>query len=92
MKCDDCENKGNCKDKADNPLFYGCTSGKPSNPIIKPCPFCGKIPSTISTHCKETGYNGFHLYHDCDVLGMVSTYTKDTEEKAIKVWNKRMEV
>lgn len=83
MKCEDCKNISNCKDKADNPSFYGCTSGVPDNPIIKPCPFCGGKAviygkgNSKSVYCKNDNCR----------LGLAPKI-QGIEDK-IKEWNKK---
>lgn len=90
MKCEDCKNISKCKDKRDNPSFYGCTSGVPSNPIIKPCPFCGKEPNVIKNICEKNGYIGYYVFHDCFLLGhSIRSGLRDSEKEAIGMWNNR---
>lgn len=82
MMCENCKNISNCKDKRDNPGFGGCTSGIPSNPIIKPCPFCGGnaiLKEKYAIHCENS---------DCIVGSVAMIYR--TKDLAIKAWNRRI--
>lgn len=84
MKCEDCKNISNCKDKRDNPSFYGCTSGVPDNPIIKPCPFCGS----------EAKFNERYRHSICcanrKCIISAPTMMYKNKDVAIEEWNKRV--
>lgn len=86
MKCENCKNIGNCKDKRDNPSFYGCTSGVPSNPIIKPCPFCGEFVKVLdASHRMENFVNKpTVICENCEY-----SIKKDSRLQLIQFWNKR---
>ncbi len=61
---------------------------------LKKCPFCGREAVVIKTLCLENNFEGYHVFHSCKELGAVipmQTYTFDSEEEAIKVWNRRAE-
>lgn len=59
---------------------------------LKPCPFCGKYPSIIKTHCMNNGFCGYHIAHMCThMLETIRTSTYDSAEEAIKIWNVRAE-
>lgn len=94
MMCKNCKNISNCKDKRDNPNFVGCTSGIPSNPIIKPCPFCGG-----EAEVAYSNDNHHQPYIRCR-FGSTQTptcpcynpyqWSYKTIGDAIKAWNKRV--
>lgn len=86
MKCEDCKNIENCKDKKNDQSFCGCVSGIPSNPIIKPCPFCGKFVKILSeSHRMENFVNKPTII--CDNCGY--GIEKDSRFQLIQFWNKR---
>lgn len=58
---------------------------------LKKCPFCGREAVVIKTLCLENNFEGYHVFHNCKVFGTVQTDTFDSEEEAIKVWNRRAE-
>lgn len=53
---------------------------------LKPCPFCGS--EACATYNYEFGFQAFCLNGDC-FMSEVIMVGKETEEQAIKTWNKR---
>lgn len=57
---------------------------------LKSCPFCGKLPHLIKTHCIDNGFNGYHVSHMCThMLETIRTSTYDSAEEAVGIWNRR---
>lgn len=60
---------------------------------LKPCPFCGGVPSLYCISCRKANSKSIKLRHyvqcenECVVLPM--TNYCNTEQQAIEAWNTR---
>ncbi len=63
---------------------------------ILPCPFCGGEMHIIKKECLTNGFISYGLYHSefnhstCVLAGQTLDTVFETEESAIKKWNKRV--
>jgi len=64
-------------------------SGKKKPSVPLPCPFCG-CTVDIGPSCWGNTFAIYHPENDCLLSDMESSYSYDTKEELIEVWNRRV--
>ncbi len=81
--------KGTGKHPEDKIKEYQCSDNpdevivriEPEEEVLKPCPFCGKLPRWIRSYSKT------RLYHECETVRISMSWGK--KKDLLKQWNTR---